>query len=455
MIIKNYSCVSTHTYINSVKTTIVLCIIFLFLFYVKKSFSQPVGDFWDISGNSNLTEMSRLGSDNDMPINFVTNNQLRMRLMPDGKFGIGLENPQHTLHIHSSEMINPNDISSPSDNTSVRGINLATSYAYNAIQITNSATGMDKGNGLLVGLRDKNAFINLQEKANMMFQINGSTSFSIFPNRNIGIGTNNDEAKLNIFALKQNGVIVTNYNNDNGYTIKAKVNKDNTKALLVEGKNKENFVVYGNGNTKIGTGTAMLCIGKAQGADLGWGTSYVGFNGFRQDDIWTFNGDQAHNGGTVIYSDIFGNIKFVTVESNSGGTQTLSDTEINDNLKMIIRSDGKVGIGTVSPQYELDVAGIIRGCKVKANNFNGWCDYVFDKDYKLQSLSELEKYIKQNKHLPDMPTEKQVLENGIDLGEMNMKLLQKIEELTLYTIKQQKMIDKLKKEVDLMKKKNK
>jgi hypothetical protein len=91
----------------------------------------------------------------------------------------------------------------------------------------------------------------------------------------------------------------------------------------------------------------------------------------------------------------------------------------------------------------LTVRGTIRGCKVKANNLNGWCDYVFDKDYKLQSLSELEKYIKQNKHLPDMPTEKQVLENGIDLGEMNMKLLKKIEDLTLYIIEQNKRIKQL------------
>jgi len=164
----NYSSVSVHT--NSVKATIVLCIIFLFLLNIKSSFSQPVGNFWDLLGNSNLTDTSRLGSDNDMPINFVTNNQLRMRLMSDGKFGIGLENPQHTLHIHSNEMINPNDINYPSDNTSVRGMNLATSYAYNAIQITNSATGENKYNGLLIGLKDKNAFINLQEKANRCFR---------------------------------------------------------------------------------------------------------------------------------------------------------------------------------------------------------------------------------------------------------------------------------------------
>ena len=70
-----------------------------------------------------------------------------------------------------------------------------------------------------------------------------------------------------------------------------------------------------------------------------------------------------------------------------------------------------------------------------------WADFVFENDYTLMPLQELNNYIIDNKHLPEIPTTKEVKENGISVGEMNAKLLQKIEELTLYTIDQQKQID--------------
>ncbi|PKP43589.1 MAG: hypothetical protein CVT95_12060, partial [Bacteroidetes bacterium HGW-Bacteroidetes-12] len=113
------------------------------------------------------------------------------------------------------------------------------------------------------------------------------------------------------------------------------------------------------------------------------------------------------------------------------------------NTYLATREGGKVGIGTIEPQYKLDVVGTIRGCKVKANDLSSWCDYVFYDNYKLMPLNTLEQFIKQNHHLPEIPTEVEVLENGIDLGEMNMKLLKKIEQLTLYIIEQDKRIKQL------------
>ena len=74
-------------------------------------------------------------------------------------------------------------------------------------------------------------------------------------------------------------------------------------------------------------------------------------------------------------------------------------------------------------------------------------DYVFAKDYKLPNLYDIEKYYIANKHLPEIPSEKEVLENGIDVAEMNKLLLKKIEEMTILMVKQQKDIDALKEKV--------
>lgn len=77
-------------------------------------------------------------------------------------------------------------------------------------------------------------------------------------------------------------------------------------------------------------------------------------------------------------------------------------------------------------------------------NQHTWPDYVFKKNYRLMPLNIVKQYIDQNGHLPNVPSEKEVIEEGVDLAEMNKILLEKIEELTLYTIQQQEEIEKLK-----------
>ncbi len=105
---------------------------------------------------------------------------------------------------------------------------------------------------------------------------------------------------------------------------------------------------------------------------------------------------------------------------------------------------GSVTIGTLDAKgYRLAVKGSIKAKEIKVT-LDNWADFVFDDNYNLRSLSDLEKYIKTNKHLPNIPSAEEVKGKDLGLGEMNKRLLQKVEELTLYTIQQQKEIDKLK-----------
>ncbi|WP_029272453.1 hypothetical protein [Flavobacterium sp. KJJ] len=113
----------------------------------------------------------------------------------------------------------------------------------------------------------------------------------------------------------------------------------------------------------------------------------------------------------------------------------------------IVANDGNVGIGTATPDSKLAVNGTIHSKEVKVDMI-GWPDYVFKKEYTLPTLEEVEKHITEKGHLENIPSQEEVLKNGINLGEMNAKLLQKIEELTLYTIQQQKNTEKLTKIIE-------
>lgn len=120
---------------------------------------------------------------------------------------------------------------------------------------------------------------------------------------------------------------------------------------------------------------------------------------------------------------------------------------------ILIKSDGKVGINTSTPDESLTVRGKIHTAEVKVDTDSDvYPDYVFEENYQLRSLNDLAGFIKQNKHLPEIPTAKDAKENGIFLKEMNLLLLKKIEELTLYQIESNKQIESLKKEVEQLKK---
>ncbi|CAL2075767.1 conserved exported protein of unknown function [Tenacibaculum sp. 190524A02b] len=128
--------------------------------------------------------------------------------------------------------------------------------------------------------------------------------------------------------------------------------------------------------------------------------------------------------------------------ANDGGVYIGTD---DSQYSLWVQQNGHVGIGTYHPgAWKLAVNGKIRAKEIKVET--GWSDFVFYDDYKLPTLEEVESHIKEKGHLKDIPSAKEVEENGVFLGEMDSKLLQKIEELTLYTIDQDKEIKALKKQ---------
>jgi len=98
-------------------------------------------------------------------------------------------------------------------------------------------------------------------------------------------------------------------------------------------------------------------------------------------------------------------------------------------------SEGRVGIGTQLPQAKLAVNGNILATEVKVKTDISVPDYVFEPDYDLLTLSETEAYVKEHRHLPEIPSAADIKQDGLDLAEMNLLLLKKVEELTLHLIR--------------------
>lgn len=118
----------------------------------------------------------------------------------------------------------------------------------------------------------------------------------------------------------------------------------------------------------------------------------------------------------------------------------------------VIETDGKVGIGTAQPLTDLDVRGVISAHEIRVT-LDHSADFVFDEKYNLPTLNEVNSFIQENGHLPGIPKESKVVNEGLNVADMQIKLLQKVEELTLYAIEQQKRIEQLEKELNAFKNK--
>jgi hypothetical protein len=220
-----------------------------------------------------------------------------------------------------------------------------------------------------------------------------------------------------------------------------------------------------NGNVGIGTanpranldmakdisngqlGTVFGRLPEGDGSGLG---TYLGVKGYATQ------GDDPYNVKSFsIVHDFYGqtnnSINFYRGGGVLGGFMTFNTSDNTE--KMRIGTNGNVGIGTTTPDEKLTVKGKIHAQEVKVDMLGPLVpDYVFANDYKLKTLKEVEDYINKNSHLPEIPSAQEIEKNGLMLAEMNMLLLKKMEEMTLYIIEQNKISKELIRKVIVLEK---
>jgi hypothetical protein len=197
------------------------------------------------------------------------------------------------------------------------------------------------------------------------------------------------------------------------------------------GSDVQSFRVDRSGNVGVGTATPKSRLSVSAGYSYPIPTVALNANGTAMgfNDI----------GGTH-YNWIIG-AQWNVSDAFEITPSTAVDGESFSTPAFVVQANGRVGIGTINPTQKLSVNGTVRAKEVIVDS--GWSDFVFDESYKLKALSETEAFIKAEKHLPGIPSAKDVAEHGVSVGEMQARLLAKIEELTLHQIEEEKRISRL------------
>jgi hypothetical protein len=351
------------------------------------------------------TSMSLYNLQANGNLSFGTEGTSRMLIRSDGNIGISESSPQARLHVSGDAIL---------DNATKSRLML-----FNGGSTVGELSGeagiisLDNTNGTGVGTRLRAGIAQVMLFRDGNIELDGST-FVVDPASNrVGIGTNTPTYGVDIDAGNERGVDVLNgYGGASSkYGVRSEVNANGTGtryglaglATANAGDNSPSYGTYGFANGNGGPSTLYGVYGGV--STSGTGTKYALYgSASTQANAWALwaNGD-AH-----------------------------------------FTSDVRIGHTNDVVGYKLSVDGKIIGEEIKVQLSQNWPDYVFEPGYQLRSASDLESFIQAHGHLPGVPSAKQVeAEDGIHLGEMNRILLEKVEELTLLIIEQDKRIRQL------------
>lgn len=287
-------------------------------------------------------------------------------------------------------------------------------------------------------------------------QINGSSKFTVASNGGVSIGAFENNPPSSGLFISGNTGIGTSTPTEKLHVV--------GNALVTGSLQSKNFSTPGN-SIEIGesasAGTNDVVIGRAAGFPSTSNSVVIGYQAgqdatgsnhvFIGRGAGIFNNGQGNIGigmGAASYNNNVNNV--VAIGYEAGKSNTLHSQFIvhqnNVNTTPLIQGDfasGNVGIGTTNPTEKLTVNGKILATEVEVVS-QIQSDFVFEPDYVLMNLEDVEKFVKENKHLPEIPSMHEFAENGQNIAEVQDLLLRKIEELTLYVISQQKEIEELK-----------
>jgi hypothetical protein len=289
-------------------------------------------------------------------------------------------------------------------------------------------------------------YLNSPDK--ILFRIGNSDKMILSNNGSIGIGTTTPQTNLEIRSAGSNTELKIRHMNE----------AEAAWGLILRQKSDLNTEITAGGrNLQIESGwDKNLFLGSINYNTAGGKVVFPGGKvGIGTDDpvgkLEVYGGgDLTIRGSTADAGDV---VFLTNTKSQLGRIWTQDPGKLHlstndNNPDMTISTNGFVGVGTLNPDQRLTVKGKVHAEEIVVDLSVPAPDYVFEPDYKLPSLFEIEMFVKENKHLPEVPSSKEMEENGLNLKEMNLLLLKKVEELTLHLIDMNKENQELKKRLD-------